>query len=303
MPTGLVNPRQNILGKIVWRVILPAFVLWSFLTVNDSQLLSLKNWFDQYVKAFYGIDAIIDANVELKDQHTSNTCNEMRYITIALNLPHNQRLLAETVALFHDLGRFEQFRDFRTFVDSVSLNHASHSAGLVEKFGLLADLLPEEQQVITSAIRLHNVKALPARLSPEVLLYTRLIRDADKMDIYRVFHHYYDQLRNDPESFKANLDLPVTTDFTPSILNALIDRRPIDYSMLKTSTDVTLLHLAWVYDINFVASLRRIKDRGHLAELVSHLPDDNPLVKAAVKAVFDYIDERVAFGTVLAADH
>jgi hypothetical protein len=287
---------------MVRRVILPALVLWSFVTVNDSQLLNLKNWFDHYVKAFYGIDEIIDANVELKDQHTRNTCSEMRYITGALDLPHNQCLLAETVALFHDLGRFEQFRDFRTFVDSVSLDHACHSAGLLEKLGLLADLPPEEQQVVTSAVRLHNVKALPAGLGPDVLLYTRLIRDADKMDIFRVFHHYYELLQSDPESFKANLDLPLSTDFTPSILEALLARQPIDYSMLRTSTDVTLLHLAWVYDINFVASLRRIKERGHLAELVSHLPEEKD-VRAAVDEVFGYIEKKIASGSILTRDH
>jgi hypothetical protein len=270
--------------------------------VNDSQLASLKTWFDQYVKAFYGIDTVIDANVELKDHHTRNTCGEMRYIIEAINLPHNQRLLAETVALFHDLGRFEQFRDHRTFVDAVSLNHACHSAHLVEKLGLLKELPAAEQEVITSAIRLHNVKALPADLSPEVLLMARLIRDADKMDIFRVFHHYWELLRDDPENFKANLDLPVTSEYTPSILAALLEHKPIDYGMLRTSTDVTLLHLAWIYDINFVASLKRIKERGHLAELVSHLPE-NADIAAAVATVFGYIDREIASGAILASGH
>jgi hypothetical protein len=270
--------------------------------VNDSQLLALKVWFDQYVKAFYGIDSVVDANVELKEHHTRNTCGEILYIVDAIDLPHNQKLLAETVALFHDLGRFEQFRQFRTFVDAVSLNHACHSAHLVEKLGLLSDLPASEREVVLDAIRLHNVKAMPADLSPEVLLYARLIRDADKMDIFRVFHHYYELLRDDPENFKANLDLPVTSDFTPTVLQSLLEHRPIDYGMLRTSTDVTLLHLAWIYDINFVASLKRIKGRGHLAELVSHLPDEAG-IQAARKAVFAYIEEKLASGAILARDH
>jgi hypothetical protein len=270
--------------------------------LDDNLLSSLKSWFDQYVKGFYGIDSVIDANVELKEIHTRNTCGEIRAIVGAIGLPHNQQLVAETVGLFHDLGRFEQFRDYRTFVDSVSLNHGCHSAHLVQKFGLLKDLPLAEQEVIVSAIRLHNARSLPDDLSADVLLYARIIRDADKMDIYRVFHHYCELLRSDPDSLKANLDLPVSDEYTPAILKSLIERQPIAYSALRTSTDVTLLHLQWVYDINFVASLKRIKDRGHFAELVSHLPAD-PALKVAIDAVFGYLDRNIASGAILAADH
>lgn len=270
--------------------------------MNDSQLTKLKNWFDEYVKGFYGIDAVVDMNVELKDQHTRNTCGEMRYLTTEMKLPHNDCLIAETVALFHDLGRFEQFRRHRTFVDAVSVNHACHSVKLLSEMDLLAALPSQERETILTAIRLHNAKTLPADLSPEALLHARLIRDADKIDIYRVFHHYFELLRDDQESLKANLDLPVTSEFTPSILQALLDRTTIDYAQLRTSTDVTLLHLAWVYDINFVPGLRRIKERGHLAELVSHL-GDHPDLAAAVKKVFAYVDERIASGSLFAADH
>jgi hypothetical protein len=270
--------------------------------VNDKQLSDLKKWFDDYVKGFYGIDAVIDTNIELKDHHTQSTCGEMRYLTAALGLPHDQCLLGETVALFHDLGRFEQFRDYRTFVDPLSLNHACHSAHLLEKLDLLAELSPDERNIITTAIRLHNTRTLPADLSPEVLLYARLIRDADKMDIYRVFHHYDQLLREDPESLKANLGLPISSDFTPAVLNALRTRDTIDYRQLRTSTDMTLLQLAWIYDINFVASLKRIRDRGHLAELVSRL-SNHPDLKAAVNTVFAYIEESIASGAILAADH
>jgi hypothetical protein len=269
--------------------------------VNDSELAGFKQWFDDYVQGFYDIDPVIDANVELKYQHTLHTCEEMRYLTTALELPHNEHLLAETVALFHDLARFEQFRDYRTFVDAVSLNHGCHAVYLLGKLGLLAALPHQEQDMVTTAIGLHNAKVIPDDLSPEVLLLTRLIRDADKMDIYRIFHHYCEQLRDDPENFKANLDLPVTSEYTPAIMKSLLGRKPIDYSALRTSTDVTILHMAWIYDINFVPSLRRIMDRGHLAELISHMPDD-PDVRTAITAVMAYMEEKIASGAILAAD-
>jgi hypothetical protein len=270
--------------------------------LNKTQLSALETWFDQYVKGFYGIDKVVDANVELKEHHTRNTCREVREIVRSLGLSENEQLIAETVGLFHDLGRFEQFRDYRTFADAKSVNHACHSAHLVTKFNLLKDLPAVEQDLITSAIRLHNVKNLPTDLAPDVLLYARIIRDADKMDIYRVFHHYYDLLRTDPDGVKANLDLSVTSEYTPAVLAALNERRSIDYSSLRTSTDMTLLHLQWVYDIYFVASIKRIKHSGHLAELISHLPPAKE-VQDAVRTVLDYMDSQIASGSVLAAAH
>ena len=266
--------------------------------MDDGELSRLQNWFDQYVKGFYGIDTVVDANVELKEQHTRNTCGEIRYIASELKLSRNDCLIAQTIGLFHDLGRFEQFRRFRTFVDGISLNHACYSVSLLQEMNLLANLPPEEQETVFTAIHLHNVKALPAHLAPQVLLHARLIRDADKIDIYRVFHDYSELLRDDSESLRANLGLPVTPEFTPSILCALTNRMPIDYGELRTSTDVTLLHLAWVYDINCVPGLRRIKECGHLAWLISHLPD-RPELKAAAETVFAYVDRQITSGSTL----
>jgi hypothetical protein len=56
-----------------------------------------------------------------------------------------------------------------------------------------------------------------------------------------------------------------------------------------------LLLLGWVYDVNFNATLRRIKQRGLLEKLVGFLPDTED-IKRAYKHVLAYIENRIAEG-------
>ena len=81
-----------------------------------------RDWFERYVAGFYGDDEYVNANIKLKQEHSKRTCEEMLYLTGQLQLDDNQRRLAEAIALFHDIGRFEQFVRYRTY-NAVSYTH------------------------------------------------------------------------------------------------------------------------------------------------------------------------------------
>ena len=77
----------------------------------------LKNRFEQYVKQFASPDPNIQAALDLKQAHTRRVCEAI--VDIGEDL-----LMAEATALLHDIGRFEQFRRYKTFSDARSENHA-----------------------------------------------------------------------------------------------------------------------------------------------------------------------------------
>ncbi|MHC5137619.1 MAG: HD domain-containing protein, partial [Planctomycetota bacterium] len=53
-----------------------------------------------------------------KECHTHRVCNEIRQLTAALKMDENDSLVAETIALLHDVGRFPQFQKHRTYKDT-----------------------------------------------------------------------------------------------------------------------------------------------------------------------------------------
>ncbi|MFH1613762.1 MAG: hypothetical protein ABIG61_01580 [Planctomycetota bacterium] len=83
--------------------------------MTSEQLEELKISFREYVKAFYGVSEYDDANIRLKDDHSRCVCEEILYLCDELGLDDSRRRLAEAIALLHDIGRFQQWRQYKTY--------------------------------------------------------------------------------------------------------------------------------------------------------------------------------------------
>ncbi|MGB7582688.1 MAG: HD domain-containing protein [Sedimentisphaerales bacterium] len=260
--------------------------------MNKEQLNGFKAWFDKFVAGFYGNDEYINANIKLKEEHSGRVCTEMLYLADELHPEGNQRLLAETIALFHDVGRFPQFAKYQTYSDPKSTNHCLLGLEVLQKENILAQLPDDERETIETAIRYHGEKELPNNLTGDTLLFSKMIRDADKLDIFNVVIKAYIQQRDDPDNFKLEIEMPDEPGFTPEVLEAILTGRRIDYKMLRTWNDMKLCILGWVYDVNFVPTLRRLKERRYLETIFEFLPR-TPDIRKVRDKIFEYVDSRV----------
>jgi len=274
-------------------VILSVLFFGSDGIMQKNQLKKFRAWFDDYVAGFYGDEEFINANLKLKEEHTRRTCTEMLHLAKELGLSGNQTRIVEVIALFHDIGRFEQFVRYRTYNDPRSINHCLLGLEVLRKTKVLEELDEPEKQLIEKAIEYHGLKELPKDLSTECLLFSKLIRDADKIDVLYVVTDYYRQYRDDPEGFKLELELPDEPRYSAEVLERLLSGRLVDYNELRTMTDMKLCQLGWVYDVNFTATLRRIKIRKLLEALVDFLPKTSDIERAKEK-IFDYVDLRIS---------
>lgn len=263
--------------------------------MQQKQLDNLKKWFDSYVAGFYGDEKFLNDNIELKDVHSKAVCQEMAWLTDKLNLTDNQKLIAETIGLLHDLGRFRQFAQYRTYRDASSCNHSALGAKVICEEKLLDGIDEKERSYIETAVRLHGEKELPEGLDDETLLYCRLIRDADKIDIYRVVIDYYQQYLNDPENFTLELEVPDVAGYSQEFVEHLLKEERMDYEKMETFNDVKLLMLSWVYDVNFIPTLERIRQRGFLEKVIDFLPQNEDINRVRRK-VFEYVDSKIAQG-------
>jgi hypothetical protein len=260
--------------------------------VEQGQLIKFKVWFDDYVAGFYGGDDFLNANIKLKEQHSRRTCQEMLYLADQIKLTDNQKRIAEALAFFHDIGRFEQFARYRTYNDGRSVDHCLLGLEVLRKTKVLDGVVREEREFIERAIEYHGRKELPADLDGQCLLFSKLIRDADKLDVFYVVIQYYRQYRNNPSKFLLELEFPDSPTYSPEVVEAILRGELIDYSMLRTLNDMKLLQLGWVYDINFTAALKRIKRRKFLETLLDFLPQTEDIRKVKEK-VFAYVDFRI----------
>jgi HD superfamily phosphohydrolase YqeK len=236
-----------------------------------QDLQNLRDWFQKYTEGFYPEDEEGRRNITLKVEHTRNVCRLIVRIGQAESLGEDRLLLAETVALFHDLGRFPQYAQYRTFKDSASVNHGKLGAEILAKEGVLRDLRRDEQEVILSAVRFHNAFALPDIKDPDTLLFLRLIRDADKLDIWRIFIEFHEGAE---EQWKgsAGLGLPDLPGYSAEIIDAIGKRRIASLQSMKCRNDFILLQLSWIYDLNFKTSFPILREMNVIDRFVRFLP-------------------------------
>ncbi len=260
--------------------------------MKQEQLENFRRWFYDYVSGFYGNDDFVNANLKLKEEHSRRTCKEMMYLAGHLNLSDNQMRIAETIALFHDIGRFEQFVRHRTYNDPKSVDHNLLGVEVLRQNKVLNDLDKQERELILKAIEYHGRKELPKDLNGDCLLFSKLIRDADKIDVFHVVTEYYQQYKDNPEGFKLELELPDEPEYSEEIVEKILRGQRIAYEELRTLNDMKLCQLGWVYDVNFTATLKRIKQRKFLQMLVDLLPQTKD-VEEVKKKVFLYVDSRI----------
>ena len=125
--------------------------------MQKQQLDDFKIWFDNYVAGFYGDDEFINANLKMKHEHSRRTCEEMMYLAEEMNLSDNQKLIAETIALFHDIGRFEQFIRYQTYNDPRSVNHCLLGLDVLHQEKTLDTVEQKERELIEKAIEYHGL--------------------------------------------------------------------------------------------------------------------------------------------------
>jgi len=260
--------------------------------MEQEQLDKLKAWFDNYVAKFYADDEYVNANLKLKEDHSRRTCEEMLFLAEQLGLDANHKRLAEAIALLHDAGRFEQFVKYRTYNDPRSVDHCRLTIEILKEAHVLDPLQDSERDLLVKAIEYHGRKELPEDLDGEALLFSRMIRDADKLDVFYVVTNNYRRYRDNPNGFLLEVELPDEPGYSPEVVQDILKGRRIDYRSLRTLNDMKLLQLGWVYDVNFPATLERIKQRGYLEMMAELLPDTDNIGKVK-KSIFQYVDAGI----------
>jgi len=261
--------------------------------MQKEDLTFFRKWFLDYVNNFTSPDPLVRENIELKNEHTKRVCENILLLAKAEKLGKKESLLAETIALFHDLGRFEQFLKYKTFKDSESENHAALGVKILKKAGILSRLPPGESDIILKAVEYHNLIEIPetASNSPELLFYSKLVRDADKLDILRIICNNYKE-GEECQNPALELYLPDTPECSKAVIEDIMNNRMAKMKEVCNRNDVKLLRLSWVFDINFPETFALLKEKRYLEIIISSLPETEEIRKVR-KHIETYLEKQL----------
>ena len=260
--------------------------------MDTIDLLNLRQWFSNYCTTFYSPDKEEQKNIALKEIHSRNVASNMLSIAGAALRNRNKVFIAEAIGLLHDVGRFPQYEQYKTFRDSVSVNHGKLGAEVIIAENILGRIPLHEQEVIIEAVKFHNAFAVPENLDPETVFFLKMVRDADKLDIWRVFSEFYEKSEDERES-AVGLDLPDTPSYSDDILACLSERRLATLAGIKTLNDFKIMQLCWVYDLNFPVSCRIAMEQGMIDRIISELPESSDIGPAVLR-LKQYMRDRAA---------
>lgn len=260
-------------------------------SIGEDTVSGFRSWFIRYVKSFQSSDPVMNRSFALKKEHTLRVCKEILNLGGLLGLHLEEGFIAETAALFHDIGRFEQYKRFRTFADSRSENHAELGIKVLKEDHVLDALERVPRDLIIKSILYHNRLSIPENETEACLLFSRLLRDADKLDILHIVTEYY-QRSGSERSAAIELDLPETSDVSESVLNNLRTGRLVSSKDLKSVNDFKLLQLGWVYDINFKPTFQIISDRGYFTAIRNVLPPSKD-IDEVFSMITEYLEKKI----------
>lgn len=191
-----------------------------------------------------------NGKIELKIIHTFGVADIMDRLTAALELSERQKYMAHICAVFHDIGRFEQVKRYDTFLDHLSVDHAALSCEVLKQENMLHELSPKEQKMVLTAIANHNRFAIEDGLDEDTLLLCKLIRDADKCDIFRVFacEEMVDTMGETVEQVEQET-------VSDSVFQCIMEHKCILKEKRETGLDKWVSFLAFFFDMYFDESI------------------------------------------------
>jgi putative nucleotidyltransferase with HDIG domain len=253
---------------------------------------NLRIWFENYLCRFDVTNPDVRKNTELKAAHTRRVCENIRDIGKSIALSRQDLVVAEAAALLHDIGRFEQYQRYRTFVDHKSENHAALGVRIIRENMLLEAFDPTSADIILQAVACHNRMTLPLDAEPHFLLILKLLRDADKVDIWRVVTEYYQNSANNRNQ-AVELDLPDNDSIADPVYQALMRGNLVRMADLRTLNDFKLLQIGWIYDVNFRKTFEIIRENRYLEIIRDKLPQKYPRIDAIYTLALAYIEAEL----------
>ncbi|MBL3540112.1 HD domain-containing protein [Aminivibrio sp.] len=243
-------------------------------------------WLVNYIDSFRGEDGTLHPLLEVKRVHSMKVRDNCALIADGLGWTGFLRDLALTAAVLHDAGRFLQFADYGTFFDGASVDHGDLGRRVLEEAFPWERLEGEGvKATVLESVRLHNKKILPSDVPPDLLPIAEIVRDSDKIDVFRLVRRHVEE--NRVNDLLPRLD--VGGGYSGELVRELEEEGQGSYRNVRSLADFLLVQLSWAFDLNFAPSFRILRGDGTFSWIAGRLPS-HPTVDPFVDSVFRHVE-------------
>ena len=230
--------------------------------------------FMKYVEKF----DISNSRIEGKQKHSIRVKNVSKIIAKDLNLNEEEIELAMLIGLLHDIGRFEQEKQYHTFNDLKSFDHGDYGAELLKKSIRNFIKIDKYDNVIIEAVRNHNKLRIDETLNKQEKFFARLVRDADKLDILNETINVF---------YKESKERVNESDVSDYVLNFVKNHQTVasTKNVEMSYLDGIVRTIAFVFDLNYRKSFEIVKEQNYINRIIERFDYKNRHAKECIEEV------------------
>ena len=229
-------------------------VLWYYLFILEEKMNENYDEFDKYALKY----DMNEDNIAYKYKHSYRVVHQAEEICRSLDFDNVERDLAVLIALLHDIARFRQWTEYKTFNDLESFDHGAEAVKILFDEGEIKNYNcnKEDYDVIKKAIFNHNKLEIESGLNERELIHSKIIRDADKLDIIYAFSTW--------RLLEIKTDESKISD---DVRKEFFEHKPVDKKKVKTVNDKALEKLSLVFDLYLDYSFERVYDEDYIGKM------------------------------------
>lgn len=229
-----------------------------------------------------------DTKIALKIAHTYRVADYCEQIARSIGLTDDEVEFAWLSGMLHDIGRFEQVKRYNTFLDSQSVDHAEFGADLLfGENGFIGDYIDDRSwdPMLEIVIRQHNKYRMDAAISGKTLVFCNILRDADKVDIFRVNVETPME-----EIYNVSSDVLFSSGVSEKVMEQVRERHAINRDIMNSPAEHLIGHIALTFELVYEKSREIAKEQGYLYKMFD-FPTRNESTKKALTEIRSLIDD------------
>ncbi len=212
----------------------------------NKKIEKALNEFENYYNQF---DTTIP-KIEAKFHHTHRVVDYAVQIAESENLNEHDFYIAYVCALLHDIARFKQYQEYGTYDDGKSFDHGDVGYEILLKDDFISNFVDneEDKKIVLKAVKNHNKFEIEEGLNEKELYFTKLTRDADKLDIMEK---------------QGNEILDGCFELQDEFINAVYEERIVNRSKITWNhISRVFITMCFIFDLNFKKSYEIIEQKG-----------------------------------------
>lgn len=221
--------------------------------MKSSRLL---RYFEEYIKT---ID-MSNAYAKSKYFHSLKSMDTAKIIATDLGLFDDEEIvIIELIALFHDIGDFEERN--HNYLDHTEEDKTMRSIEILFDEGLLRKITDETKydNIIKLGIFCHNKEGLPKNIDDKTICICNIMKDVYRLEELHMAINY------------PYIDGRINTYPSTEVYEEFKTFKQVNAKMSDNNADNILIALSNLFSLNYPISYTLVEERGYISKIIDSL--------------------------------